>query len=79
MNANYVLGLATALQLPQLDQPIMDGKSCELAQQSQALLEEAGAALQAGESANPTATAQYMKLVDGFRPRIESQIKAFCK
>lgn len=79
VNANYVLGLATALQLPQLDQPIMDGKSCELAQQSQALLEEAGAALKAGESANPTAATQYMKLVDGFRPRIESQIKAFCK
>jgi hypothetical protein len=79
VNANYVLGLATALQLPQLDQAIMDAKSCELAQKSQALLEEAAAALTAGESANASAAAQYMKLVDGFRPRIESQIKAFCK
>ena len=79
VNANYVLGLATALQLPQLDQAIMDDKSCELAQKSQSLLEEAAAALTAGESANASAAAQYMKLVDGFRPRIESQIKAFCK
>jgi len=79
VNANYVLGLATALQLPQLDQAIMDGKSCELAQKSQALLEEAATALAAGESANASAAAQYQKLVDGFRPRIESQIKAFCK
>lgn len=79
VNANYVLGLATSLQLPQLDQPIMDAKSCELAQKSQTLLEEAAAALTAGASANPQAAEQYMKVVDGFRPRIESQIKAFCK
>lgn len=77
--ANYVLGLATALQIPKRDQPIMDGKSCELAQGSQVLLEEAAAALTAGQSARPDAVAQYMQLVDGYRPRVESQIKAFCK
>ncbi len=78
-NANYVLGLATALQLPPRDQPIMDQKSCPLAQESKALLDEAAAALTAGQTVRPDAVAQYMRIVDGFRPRVESQLRAFCR
>lgn len=78
-NGNYILGLATALQLPKLDATIMEQKSCDLAKQSQSLVEEAGTALAAGQSVRPDAVAQYQKLVESFRPRVESQVKAFCK
>jgi len=79
-NANYILGLATVLQLPQLDQPIMDQKSCELAQQSQRIRDEAEAALEAGSSAvAPEQIDRYKQIAATFKPRIESQIKAFCK
>lgn len=78
VNGNYILGLATALQLPKLDGPIMEQKSCDLAKKSQGLVQEAAAALAAGLSVNPAA-AQYQKLVETFRPRVESQVKAFCK
>ena len=78
VNGNYILGLATALQLPKLDGPIMEQKSCDLARKAQSLVVESAAALAAGQSVNP-AVAQYQKLVDSFRPRVESQVKAFCK
>jgi hypothetical protein len=78
VNANYILGLATVLQLPGRDQPIMDGKSCELAEESRAILEEASTSLELGKSASE-AVAQYIQMANQFRPRIESQVKAFCK
>ncbi len=77
VNANYILGLATVLQLPGRDQPIMDSKSCELAEESRAILEEASTALELGKSASE-AVAQYIQMATQFRPRIESQVKAFC-
>ena len=42
-------------------------------------MEEASASLAAGQSVRPDAVAQYQKLVESFRPRVESQVKAFCK
>lgn len=78
LNAHYVLGLATVLQVPPLDQPIMDGKSCELARKSQGLLQEAEAALNAGRAANPESVDRYLGIVEGYRPRVASQVKAFC-
>jgi tetratricopeptide (TPR) repeat protein len=77
--SNYILGLSLSLQIPKLDGPIMEQKSCELAKQSQIMRDEAHAALAAGQSANPNAVAQYTQLVEGFRGRIDSQVKAFCK
>jgi hypothetical protein len=86
VNGNYVLGLADALQLPQLDGPIMEAgkatdktEACRLTRNSETILQEAAAALTAGQSVKPDAVAQYMRIVDGFRPRVESQLKAFCK
>lgn len=80
VNAHYILGLATVLQLPKLDPMIMEGKSCELAQKSKALREEAEASLEAGKGAAPPETvARYMQLAQGYKARIESQIKAYCK
>lgn len=81
LNANYILGLATVLQLPKLDQPIMDAKSCEMAQKSQKLRDEAEAAITIGAPAiqDTNAVQRYMQIATGFKPRIESQVKAFCK
>lgn len=81
LNANYILGLATVLQLPKLDQPIMDAKSCEMAQKSQKLRDEAEAAITIGAPAiqDTNAVQRYLQIAQGFKPRIESQVKAFCK
>jgi tetratricopeptide (TPR) repeat protein len=79
VNANYVLGLALAIQLPKGDEPVMQQKSCELARKQQVLREEAEQALTAGQAANPNAVGQYLQAVQGFKARIESQVKAFCK
>lgn len=81
LNANYILGLATVLQLPKLDQPIMDSKSCEMAQKSQKLRDEAENAITIGAPAiqDTNAVQRYMQIATGFKPRIESQVKAFCK
>lgn len=79
MFANYVLGLATAFQVYQADGPIMEQKSCEMARTSQALMQEALPALEIGRAAAPDAVAGHIKNLEGFRPRIDSQIKAFCQ
>ncbi len=80
LNAHYILGLATAFQLPKLDQPIMEQKSCELAMRAQSIREEAEAALTAGAAATDAATlARYRAITDGYKARIEQQVKSFCK
>ena len=79
VQSNYILGLALAIKIPQLDGPIQEQKSCELARQSQTILDEANAALTTGQPANPDAIARYQQIVDGYRPRIESQVRAYCQ
>jgi hypothetical protein len=80
ISANYVLGLAAAFQLPRLDGPIMEQKSCELARQAQSLREESIAALDAGAAAtDPTTLKRYRSIPEGMKERIESQVKSFCK
>ena len=79
-SANYILGLATVLQLPKNDPQIMEQKSCDLAKQSQTLRDEAETSLQAGRSAAPgNAIDQYINMAQGFKARIDSQVKAYCK
>ena len=79
-SANYILGLATVLQLPKNDPLIMEQKSCDLAKKSQTLRDEAETSLQAGRPAAPgNAIDQYIQMAQGFKARIESQVKAFCK
>lgn len=78
-NANYILGLATVLQLPKNDPLIMEQKSCDLARQSSALRDEAETALTAGSSVDSAAAAKYIQLAQGYKARIDSQVKAYCK
>lgn len=76
---NFVLGLATFAQIPPLDPQAEKGKSCPIAQQMKALLDEAMPALQAGRSINEATADRFIKGGEQFTPRINSMIKAYCK
>jgi len=77
--ANYVLGLATFLQIPEVDKQAEFNKSCELARQEEGLLTEAEAAFRLGQSAKPEDVAKYLGYIAQYKPRIASMLKAYCK
>jgi tetratricopeptide (TPR) repeat protein len=77
--ANYLLGLATLFQVPQIDPQAEKGKSCDLAQQEEALLGEAETALTAGRNANPEAVDKNLGIITKYKPRVAAMKKAYCK
>jgi hypothetical protein len=77
--ANYLLGLATLLQVPQVDPQAEKRKSCELAKQEAALLEESEKALTAGQSANPEVATRNLGIIAKYKPRTASMLKSYCK
>jgi len=77
--ANYLLGLATLFQVPQIDPQAEKGKSCDLARQEQTLLAEADSALTAGRSVNQEAADKNLGIIKQYKPRVASMIKAYCK
>jgi tetratricopeptide (TPR) repeat protein len=77
--ANYLLGLATLLQVPQVDPQAEKQKSCDLAKQEGALLDEAEKALTAGHSANPDVATRNLGIIAKYKPRAASMLKAYCK
>ncbi len=77
--ANYVLGLATFLQIPDVDKDAEFNKSCELARKEEGLLIEAKTAFTLGRSAKPEDVARYLGYVAQYEPRVASMIKAYCK
>jgi tetratricopeptide (TPR) repeat protein len=77
--ANYLLGLATLFQVPQIDQQAEKQKSCDLATQEQAKLAAADSALTAGRSVNPQAAEKNLEIIKKYDPRIKSMLKAYCK
>jgi tetratricopeptide (TPR) repeat protein len=77
--ANYLLGLATLFQVPQVDPLAEKGKSCDLAKQEETLLTDAETALQAGQSVNPDAVAKNLGIIKQYKPRVASMKKAYCK
>jgi len=77
--ANYLLGLATLFQVPEIDPRAEKQKSCELAQQEQALLLASDSALTAGRSVNPQAVDKNLGIIKKYTPRIKSMLKAYCK
>jgi tetratricopeptide (TPR) repeat protein len=77
--ANYVLGLATFLQIPDVDKEAEFNKSCELARTEEGLLTEAETAFNLGRSAKPEDVARYLGYVGQYKPRVASMIKAYCK
>jgi len=77
--SNFYLGLLVLQQVPKIDPEAEKQKSCDLATKEQALLAEAGKALQLGASYKPEDAAKYLKYVEGYKPRVASMLKAFCK
>jgi tetratricopeptide (TPR) repeat protein len=77
--ANYLLGLATLFQVPQIDPQAEKQKSCELAKQEQGLLAASDSALTAGRSVNPQAVQKNLDIIKKYQPRIASMLKAYCK
>ena len=77
--ANYLLGLATLFQVPQIDPQAEKTKSCDLARQEETLLAEADSALAAGRTVNPEAAEKNLGIIKQYKPRVASMIKAYCK
>ena len=77
--ANYLLGLATLFQVPQIDPQAEKTKSCDLARQEETLLTEADSALTAGRTVNPEAVDKNLGIIKQYKPRVASMIKAYCK
>jgi len=77
--SNYLLGLATLFQVPQIDPQAEKTKSCDLAKQEETLLGEAETALTAGRSVNQEAVDKNLGIIKQYKPRIASMLKAYCK
>ncbi|HYC32177.1 MAG TPA: hypothetical protein VEB59_07785, partial [Gemmatimonadales bacterium] len=77
--SNYLLGLATLFQVPQLDPQAEKGKDCTIAQQMDSLLTESETALNAGKTINAEAVDKNLGIIKQYRPRVASMRKAYCK
>jgi len=77
--ANYLLGLATLFQVPQIDPQAEKQKSCDLARQEETLLNNAETALTAGKSVNEEAVTKNLGIIKQYKPRVASMLKAYCK
>jgi tetratricopeptide (TPR) repeat protein len=77
--SNYLLGLATLFQVPQIDPQAEKQKSCDLAKQEETLLGEAETALTAGRPVNPEAVDKNLGIIKQYKPRVASMLKAYCK
>jgi tetratricopeptide (TPR) repeat protein len=77
--ANYLLGIATLFQVPQIDPQAEKQKSCDLAKQMETLLTESETALTAGRAVNQEAVDKNLGIIKQYKPRIKSMLKAYCK
>ncbi len=77
--ANYLLGLATFYQVPDIDKQAVAQKSCDLAKQEDALLREAQAAFTIGKTAKPDDSAAKLDLITKYLPHSASLLKAYCR
>lgn len=77
--ANYMLGLATLFQVPEIDKEAEKKKSCDLAKQEQAMLAASDSALTAGQSINPDVATKNLGIIKKYQPRVASMLKAYCK
>lgn len=79
LSGNYVLGLSTFFGAAGMDADTEKQKSCDMAKQEQALLDESEKALTIGKDAQPEQSTKYLSLIGQFRPRVSSMLKAYCK
>jgi tetratricopeptide (TPR) repeat protein len=76
---NFVLGISAFQMVADMDKEATSTKSCPMAQQMKALLEEAGPALVAGKEINEATITPRLSSMDQFLAHVNSQIKAYCK
>jgi tetratricopeptide (TPR) repeat protein len=76
---NFILGLAAFQMVADMDKEATSTKSCPMARQMKALLDEAGPALLAGKAINETTIAPRLASMDQFNAHVNSLIKAYCK
>jgi hypothetical protein len=76
--ANYLPGLATLLQIPAVDPKAERTKSCELAKEESALLDEAELAFALGRSANPEVAQRNLGIIAKYKPRAASMVQRYC-
>jgi hypothetical protein len=76
---SYALGLATFFQAAGMDTGTEKTKSCEGAQKMKVLFDEAGPALRAGREMQAAYIDRMLQGLEGFTPRVNSMIKAYCK
>jgi tetratricopeptide (TPR) repeat protein len=77
--SNYLLGLATLFQVPQIDPQAEKQKSCDMAKQMETLLGESETALTAGRPVNQEAVDKNLGIIKQYKPRVASMMKAYCK
>ena len=77
--SNYLLGLATLFQVPQIDPQAEKQKSCDIAKQEETLLTESETALTAGRAVNQEAVDKNLGIIKQYKPRVASMKKAYCK
>lgn len=77
--ANLFLGAGAFNMLVAIDQGIEASRSCESANQMQALLDEAGPALTAGRQVAEEYATRLLQGVDAYRSRVSSLIRAYCR
>jgi tetratricopeptide (TPR) repeat protein len=77
--SNYLLGLATLFQVPQLDPQAEKQKSCDIARQMETMLNESEQALTLGRTVNQEAVDKNLGIVKQYKPRVASMLKAYCK
>jgi tetratricopeptide (TPR) repeat protein len=77
--SNYLLGLATLFQVPQIDPQAEKQKSCDLAKQMETLLGEAETSLTEGRAVNQEAVDKNLGIIKQYKPRAASMVKAYCK
>ncbi|MEO8226089.1 MAG: hypothetical protein ABI637_01600 [Gemmatimonadota bacterium] len=77
--ANYLFGLATFYQVPDIDKQAVAQKSCELSRQEDALLREAEVAFTSGKAAKPEDSEAKLKIIGQYKPHSASLLKAYCK
>lgn len=78
-NANYVLGLSTVIQVSKMDSETEKQKSCDMARQEDALVQESTAALTQGRSVNPADVDRYLGYLGSLKARTASMIRAYCR
>jgi len=77
--ANFVLGAAAIVSVSQLDPKAIEAKSCDIVKQMEALVAEAGPALEIGKSISPETAARYISGATSYGPRLAQMTKAYCK